>query len=72
MSCPVFRTHKSFFFKNEAPYPHKGWTVDAFQDYCRKEMLQAGFDLTRRISCVYSPLTGYVVFWQEPHSAWLN
>jgi hypothetical protein len=29
-------------------------------------MLDAGFDLTRKISCRYDPRSGNVVFWQEP------
>jgi hypothetical protein len=63
---PVFRTHKSFFFNNDAPYPHKGWTLQAFQDFCREEMLAAGFDMDRKIQCRYDPRSGNVTFWQEP------
>jgi hypothetical protein len=63
---PIFRTHKSFFFDNSPPPPHRGWTVKAFQDYCKAEMEDAGFDLSRKVFCRYDPRSGNVVFWQEP------
>lgn len=63
--CPRFRKHKSFFFENRAPLPHKGWTVEAFQQYCRAEMEAEGFDLTKPMRCAYNWQTGYMVFWQE-------
>jgi hypothetical protein len=66
MKVTVFRTHKSHFFNDTPPPPHKGWTLQAFQDYCREEMIEAGFDLSRKITCRYDPRTGNVVFWQEP------
>jgi hypothetical protein len=66
MRFPVFRTHKSFFFDNSPPEPHKGWSLQAFQDFCKEEMLDAGFDLTRKIACRYDPKSGNVTFWQEP------
>ena len=62
---PKLKRHKSFFFDNPAPAPHKGWTIEAFQDYCRAEMEAAGFDLRPKISCRYDPRSGFVVFWQE-------
>jgi hypothetical protein len=65
MRYPVFRTHKSFFFDHAPPHPHRGWTLKAFQDYCREEMRDAGFDLTCKILCRYDPRSGNVVFWQE-------
>jgi hypothetical protein len=69
MQYPVFRTNKSFFFDNSPPHPHRGWTLKAFQDFCREEMLDAGFDLSRKIQCRYDPRSGNVVFWQEPPEA---
>lgn len=66
MRFPVIRANKSFFFDNSPPAPHRGWTLQAFQDYCREEMVEAGFDLSRKISCRYDPRSGNVVFWQEP------
>lgn len=66
MRYPIFRTDKKFFFDNSPPPPHKGWTLKAFQDYCRVELIEAGFDLTRKISCAYDPKSGKVAFWQEP------
>jgi len=66
MVYPIFRSHKSFFFDNSPPAPHRGWTVKAFQDYCRAEMEDAGFDLSRKVFCRYDPRSGNVVFWQEP------
>ena len=64
---PVFRTHKSFFFDNAPPAGFVGWDLAAFQVYCREEMLEAGFDLTRKIQCRYDSRSGMVVFWQEPY-----
>jgi len=66
MKFPVYRTHKNFFFDNSPPYPHRGWTLQAFQDFCKDEMEEAGFDLSRQISCRYDPRSGNVTFWQEP------
>ncbi len=62
----VYRVNKSFFFNNDPPPPHKGWTLSAFQEFCRLELEQAGFDLTRNLSVRYDPRDGKVVFWQEP------
>jgi hypothetical protein len=66
MRVAIFRTHKSHFFNDTPPPPHESWTLQAFQDYCRDQMVEAGFDLSRKISCRYDPRTGNVVFWQEP------
>jgi hypothetical protein len=63
---PVVRMHKNFFFDNDPPHPHKGWSLQAFQDFCREEMLEAGFDLERPFQCRYDPRSGNVTFWQEP------
>ncbi len=63
--CPVFRKNKSFFFTTPAPVPHPGWTLKAFQEYCRMEMETAGFNLKAPIKCIYDPRSGDVVFWQE-------
>jgi hypothetical protein len=65
MRYPIFRTDKRFFFDHSPPPPHRGWTLKAFQDYCREQMLDAGFDMTRKISCMYDSKSGKVVFWQE-------
>ena len=64
---PKFKKHRSFFFENTAPLPHKGWTLAAFQQFCRSEMEAAGFDLTKRVCCSYSPLSVFVTFCQEPN-----
>jgi len=69
MVYPIFRQNKKFFFDNKPPAPHKGWTLQAFQDYCRVEMEAVGFDLTRHILCRYDSKSGNVVFWQEPRDA---
>ncbi len=65
MVCCKFKKHKSFFFQNRAPLPHAGWTKQAFQEYCRVEMEAEGFDLTKPVACHYSPISGFVTFWQE-------
>jgi hypothetical protein len=66
MKVAVFRTHKNHFSNDTPPPPHNGWTLQAFQNYCREEMIEAGSDLSRKISCRYDPKNGNVFFWQEP------
>ena len=65
MHCPIFRKNKSFFLSTQAPAPHLGWTLKAFQEYCRIEMEAAGFNFKAPVKCVYDPKSGDVVFWQE-------
>lgn len=69
MRCAVLRTHKSHFLNESPPHPHRGWTLEALRDFCRLEMIGAGFDLNRKISCAYDPASGNVVFWQKPDRA---
>lgn len=54
-----------YFLKNDPPPPFKGWNLPAFQDYCKREMTDCGFDLERKIHCHYDRGTGEIVFWQN-------
>lgn len=59
------RMNIEFFLKHDPPAPFKGWNLPAFQEYCRREMTNTGFDLDRRIHCHYNKQTGEIVFWQN-------
>ncbi|NLI80613.1 MAG: hypothetical protein GX443_02845 [Deltaproteobacteria bacterium] len=55
----------SYFFTHDPPVPYEGWNLPAFQEYCRREMSQEGFDLNRKIHCRYNKQSGDIVFWQN-------
>lgn len=59
------RMSVDYFLRFDPPAPHRGWNLPAFQDYCRQEMTEGGFDLERKIHCYYNRKTGEIVFWQN-------
>lgn len=59
------RLNVEYFLKNDPPEPFEGWNLPAFQEYCRQEMSDYGFDLDRKIHCHYNRRTGEIVFWQN-------
>lgn len=62
---PMVVIDREFFFQNKPNPPHKGWTLAAFQDYCREQLIAAGFNLKVPLKVVYDPVKKVVVFWQE-------
>lgn len=67
-----FRVNLEYFLKNDPPPPYQGWNLPAFQEYCRQEMADSGFDLERRIHCHYDKRSGQIVFWQNVLELELN
>jgi hypothetical protein len=57
--------NESYFSKNEAPWPYKGWVKKACQQIWREGMLEAGFDLSQKIHAIRNKQTGDLIFWQE-------
>ncbi len=66
MRSAVFRTRMDYFLKDSPASPFEAKTIEAFREYCVKEMRAAGFDLNREIYCRYDSESGNVTFWQEP------
>jgi hypothetical protein len=54
------------FLKDSPASPFEEKPIEAFREYCVKEMRAAGFDLNREIYCRYDSESGNVTFWQEP------
>jgi hypothetical protein len=69
MRVAVFRTHIDFFLGEAQDDTHDEWFVEEFRDRCIHEMVDAGFDMGRRIYCHYDSDSGNVTFWQEPTEA---
>jgi hypothetical protein len=59
------RMNAEFFFRSDPPAPYKSWNVLAFQEHCRQELEEYGFDLDRKIHCYYNKQSGEIVFWQN-------
>lgn len=54
-----------YFLDNPPPAPHRGWNLPAFQDYCRSELLEAGFDISRPFHCWYNRQFRKILFYQD-------
>jgi len=61
----VHRFPYNFFMNNPPPIPHKGWTLQAFQEYTRTVLESEGFRLDRKVKCTWDMRNRMIVFWQE-------
>jgi hypothetical protein len=61
----LVRMDVKYFLTNDPPSPFKGWNLPAFQEYCRRELSEVGFDFDRKIHAYYSRQSGEIVFWQN-------
>ena len=46
----LVRMDVKYFLTNDPPSPFKGWNLPAFQEYCRRELSEVGFDFDRKIT----------------------
>lgn len=60
----VYKINVTRLLAKNPPAGHKGWTISACQEACRKELEAAGFDLDRKFACQYDPTHREIVFWQ--------
>lgn len=59
----------AFFVENPPPPGHKGWTIDAIKEFCKEELIDAGFDLSRKVYARYDCVNKDVIYHQSPLAA---